>query len=305
MEEYSVKVTDKKGSIVFENFDEIKAALAEQMNIYNSLEITEEGKQEAKKDVATLRKIKKAIDDRRKEIKNSFMDPYTDFEKQVKELTALIDAPIAMISGNLDAFEQKRIAEKKQHIVDLWNDNIKIPGADISVFYNPAWENSTTTDASIKNDISQYNITYESNLNVLKSFEDVGEVEIEKATKIFVSSKLDITKAVAEINHFREAKKMMEEQQRRDEERRAEQERLRAEREAEQEKLRIEREAEQERLNAEREKEMLERESETPEVIIPDPVSKETHIFSMKLSSDEYEMVMDFLIANGLESEEI
>ena len=55
MNDYNVKVSYKQADIVFENFEEIKAALAEQMEVYNTLEITEDGKQTAKKDVATLR----------------------------------------------------------------------------------------------------------------------------------------------------------------------------------------------------------------------------------------------------------
>lgn len=203
MNDYDVKVSYKQADIVFENFEEIKAALAEQMEVYNSLEITEDGKQTAKKDVATLRKIKKAIEDRRKEIKQTVMEPYNGLEKQVKELTALIDQPINMITSKLDEYEQRRIEEKKLHIVDLWNEIIKVPGANMSVFYDQSWENATTTDASIKSDISALNVKYEAGLQVIRSFEDVGEDELQKAINIFVNSKLDSTPAIMEINHFR------------------------------------------------------------------------------------------------------
>lgn len=235
MNDYNVKVSYKQADIVFENFEEIKAALAEQMEVYNTLEITEDGKQTAKKDVATLRKIRKAIEDRRKEIKQTVMEPYNGLEKQVKELTALIDQPINMITSKLDEYEQKRIEEKKLHIVDLWNEIIKIPGADMTLFYDQSWENATATDASIKSDISALNVKYKAGLQVINSFEDVGEDELKKAVDIFVKSKLDSTPAIMEINHFREHKKMLEEQARREAERKAEEERLKAEREAEKE----------------------------------------------------------------------
>lgn len=165
MKDYSVNVTEKSGEIVFENFDEIKEALAEQMSVYKSLEITEEGKQTAKKDVATLRKIRKAIDDRRKEVKKSFLQPYEQFEAKVKELTGLIDEPVNMISDKLTEFEEKRIAEKKNRINELWKENCKIPGAEISVFCDPSWENATTSESTIISAISEFNIDYETGLN--------------------------------------------------------------------------------------------------------------------------------------------
>ena len=39
--------------------------MAEQMEIYKSLEVTEENKTERKKDIATLRKMIKAVNDKR------------------------------------------------------------------------------------------------------------------------------------------------------------------------------------------------------------------------------------------------
>jgi hypothetical protein len=140
-----------------------------------------------------------------------------------------------MITSKLDKYEQKRIEEKELHIVDLWNEIIKIPGADMALFYDQSWENATTTDASIKSDISALNVKYEAGLRVINSFEDVGEDELKKAVDIFVKNKLDSTLAIMEINHFREHKEMLEEQARREAERKAEEERLKAKREAEKE----------------------------------------------------------------------
>lgn len=235
MNDYNVKVSYKQADIVFENFEEIKTALEEQMEIYNSLEVTEEGKQAAKKDVATLRKIEKAIEDRRKEIKKEYMKPYNDLEAKVKELIALIDKPVDTISAKTAAFDKKELQKRKDHVKDLWNENIKVPDAKIEYFYDFSWEKVGTSDKSIKSDISALNVKYESGLQVIRSFEDVGEDELKKAVDIFVKSKLDSAPAIMEINHFREHKKMLEEQARREAERKAEEERLKAKREAEKE----------------------------------------------------------------------
>ena len=307
MNELKVAVKYNPGVIVFENFDEIKAVLTEQMDIYKNLEVTDETLKESKKDVATLRKIKKAVEDRRKEIKNEFMDPYTGLEKQVKELTALIDEPIAIITKKSDVFEQRRIEEKRLHIREMWNENIKIPNADISVFYNPSWENVTTTDTSIKSDISQLNVNYKSGVQTLKAFEDVGETEIEQAIKVFVSNKLDLSKAVAEINHFREHKKMMEEQAKRD-----------AEKETERARLEEERRIAQEKANAEREADLIQRESEQAsqecvhDVDIPDfdpafeeTVKAETHLLSITATVDQLQQIYELFARIGVEWEEI
>ena len=49
--------------------------------------------------MASLRKLKKAMNDRRIEIKKTFMAPYTNFEAQVKELDKLIDGTDRLYQG--------------------------------------------------------------------------------------------------------------------------------------------------------------------------------------------------------------
>ena len=105
--------------------------------------------------------------------------PYEQIAK-VKEIIALIDKPVNTISAKTAEFDKKELQKRKDHIKDLWNEIIKIPGADMTLFYDQSWENATTTDASIKSDISALNVKYESGLQVINSFDDVGEDELKK-----------------------------------------------------------------------------------------------------------------------------
>ena len=73
------------------NFDEQKSALAQSMELYKNAKFSEEYKTQAKGELATLRKIRKAMDDRRKEVKKEWMGPYEEFESKAKELLQLID----------------------------------------------------------------------------------------------------------------------------------------------------------------------------------------------------------------------
>ncbi|PWE85060.1 DUF1351 domain-containing protein [Agathobacter rectalis] len=103
-----VQIERSNGAISF-NFEDIKEALAAELELYKNLVFTEETKTDAKKTVAELRKLKKQINDKRIEVKKLYMQPYTDFEAKVKELDKLINEPITFISEQIDAFEQKRI----------------------------------------------------------------------------------------------------------------------------------------------------------------------------------------------------
>lgn len=136
------------------NFAELKAELTERLDHYNHLVITEDGIKEGKADRAKLNKLKNAIEARRKEIKNACMAPYTAFEVQVKEITALIDKPIAAIDNQLAAYEEQRKAEKKVVIEAVWHDYLaenKVPdGIALSSIYDPKWLNATVSIEAIK-----------------------------------------------------------------------------------------------------------------------------------------------------------
>lgn len=69
MEELKIIALPQLGSIQF-NGEELKAGLAGQMEVYKELPVSAENKADRKKDIATLHKMKKTVDDRRKEVKS-------------------------------------------------------------------------------------------------------------------------------------------------------------------------------------------------------------------------------------------
>ena len=71
--------------------------------------------------------MKKAIDDKRKEVKNQYMIPYNDFEGKAKELMQIIDQPIGLISQQITEMEERRKAEKKAKIGALYDSLVGIP----------------------------------------------------------------------------------------------------------------------------------------------------------------------------------
>ena len=138
------------------NFEELKAELAERLEYYGSLVVTEDTIKDAKADRANLNKLREAIDKRRKEVKKAYMKPYSDFEAQVKELVDLIDRPILAIDSQLVTFEEKRKEEKllkiEESYAGLVSDTIKdiIP---LERILDPKWLNVTTTMKKIEEEI--------------------------------------------------------------------------------------------------------------------------------------------------------
>lgn len=206
MQEINVLVDQKNGVIGF-NFEEIKEVLKNGLEEYKNMEFTEDSKKEAKATVASLRKLKKSVNDKRLEVKNSFMVPYNNFETQVKELDALIDEPINLINNQIDEFERKRIAEKKTQINEVYASAAgEHPEASellpLSRIYDSRWENATTTKKAIKDAITQQVERVEKDLTTIRSmqseFEDKG-IEKYKAT-------LELSDAITTMNQYQKQK---------------------------------------------------------------------------------------------------
>lgn len=222
MQEINLLVEQKNGSIET-NFEEIKAALAAGLEEYKGMVFTAESQPEAKKTVASLRKLKKAMNDRRIEIKKTFMVPYTNFEAQVKELDKLIDEPINFISGQIEEFERKRVETKKSLICKIYTGIITEHDAvmeylPLDRIYDSRWENTTTTQKAIAEAIAAHVEHVEKDLATIRTmeseFEDKGLAKY-KAT-------LELSDAIGIMKQYQKQKEEILWRQAEEEQRKAE-----------------------------------------------------------------------------------
>ena len=221
MQEINLLVEQKNGSIET-NSEEIKAALAAKMEEYKGMVFTAESQPEAKRTVASLRKLKKAMSDRRIEIKKTFMAPYTNFEAQVKELDKLIDEPIDFISGQIEEFERRRVEAKKAMICEIYTGIMTEHGTvmeylPLDRIYDSRWENSTTTQKAITEAITAHVEHVEKDLDTIRAmeseFEDKGLAKY-KAT-------LELSDAIATMNQYQKQKEEILRRQAEEEQRKA------------------------------------------------------------------------------------
>lgn len=106
------------------NKEELEAAVRAKIAGYENVVYTEENIKAAKNDRAEMNKLIKAIEERRKQVKNIINEPYAVFEAELKEITALINEPVALIDQQVKAFEEKQKKEKKAAIKATYDENI-------------------------------------------------------------------------------------------------------------------------------------------------------------------------------------
>lgn len=292
-------VVKQKLGVITSNFEDIKKAATDKAAEYKGIVVTKDTTKDAKADIAELRRYQKDINERKKEVKDSYMQPYDEFEKQCKEVIGILEVPIDLMDKQVKEFEQTQRDERKAAIKDYFDN--KIGDIDFISFddvFVLTWiSNMSTTMKSIKAEIDGRINTVKQDLDAIKAFG--SEVE-EKAISAYKTSK-KLADAITIINDYQkqkaailaqeEARRKAEEERKREEEIRLKQEEDRRAREAEERRIReeerkkqeeIERVRAEERAKVQKElaekqaKENKEREEKEQVVKEPEPLPFET-----------------------------
>jgi len=201
--ENMVTVSQEAG-IIKCDFESVKKRLNQRLDEYKDAIFTEDSKGFAKKEVASLRKEKKAFADRIREVKTAYMEPYNRFEKQAKELLALYDGPIDLIDGQVKDFDEKRKEEKRELIRRTYEETVEGFEDYITLeeIYNPKWENITFPVKDIRQEI------YDTAMSVKLAVEAITSMKSEaqeEALSIYRKS-FSLPDAITHINKYEQQK---------------------------------------------------------------------------------------------------
>lgn len=300
MKELQINVALEKG-IITTNFSALKTNISEQMQVYKELEVTEVNKTERKKDVATLRKMKKAVNDKKISVKEEFMKPYMEFDTKVKELLAVIDEPITLIDNQVKELEDKQRETKKLQIKQLFDvafadlkDNVSLER-----IYDDKWLNATVTLKQVKEDLSTKSAEIRQAATLIK---EMQSDKSEYALTMYYDT-LDLASAMSYINRYeqqkREIEKKLEEDRKREQERELERERERV-REEERQRIREEERIKQE-AKQEGRQEVIEEQQEALSVKHTLPAANNTTAqYTVVATEDELQQVEMYMDSIGV-----
>lgn len=228
MNELQVNVKQTPGVIVW-NFEELKTALTAQMEEYKNTVYTEESISDASKDLAKLRKLRTAVNDRKIEIKKKCLEPFAPIDEQAKELMKLIDEPIALISTNVSTYENKRKEQRRTSIVKQMKETFSdFPEAVakklMQITYDSRWENKTAKPHDWSDSIQKAHDDTKSALQIIENVDPDFKDEVMKK----YLQDLSVTDALRHAQYLQHQKEVVlerERQLRETELRRAEEER--------------------------------------------------------------------------------
>lgn len=262
MNELSLVINQNPGSIDI-NFDALEEQLDKKLSEYKGAVFTESSKAIAKAEVASLRKLKKDIEDSRKAVKKKWMEPYEQFEKKMKSLAVKVDEPINAINEQVQAFEEKRRQEKRELIRNLYEDTVADyedcrDYVSLDKLYDSKWENASVSAKSIKKDMMERMSGIQTAVSSIKAMHS----DKEEDALVLYKRTLDLNRALQMISVYEQNKA---EALKREEERRKQEEERRIQAEIERAKM-----AEREAIC--REEHIRKEEQEKAEEFIPVPV---------------------------------
>lgn len=266
------------------NHEEIKAEVTQKVELYKTLVYTDDQVISAKADKAKLNKFVMALEDKRKEIKRKYLEPYEIFEKQLKDIIAIVNEPIALIDAQIKAFDEEKKNKKAAAIKEYWDElNVgEIPTYE--QIFNEKWLNASMSMSSIKKEIK-------ARLDEVKSAMEIldGLNEYAFEAKDVYKKTLDIALAVAEANRLTELNK-----------RKAEEEKVKAELKAQEKAKKAEEEAAKVLANTFQEKENVKASEEKQETSDLDEPLREWIGFEAYLSIEEAKKVAAYFNLNNI-----
>jgi hypothetical protein len=169
-----------QGSLVFHDYERIKEEAEKLAEQIKTVEVNEENVKESKKLLAVVNKRLKELEDTRIGIKKTLLEPYQEFEEQVKEIVGIVKEADAEVREQVKLLEEFDRIEKEDAIKEIWEKRISkyslgslIPFDD---FANPKHFNKSTSIDSVEKEMIEFLEHTQKDINVIKTMDNNKEI---------------------------------------------------------------------------------------------------------------------------------
>ena len=141
-----VLAEQEPGVVLFHNYEALKSELERGLAYYNSFEYSVENIDIAMTNRDELKKVKKLLEEKKKEIETAYTAPYVDVEEKLTELIDMVKIPFKIADDFIKSAEKEAkryeilaFAKKKAEALGEYADKI----IESPAFFNPKWLNAT------------------------------------------------------------------------------------------------------------------------------------------------------------------
>ena len=191
------------------NFEELKNELTEKLETYQGLVYTDEQIPEAKSDLASLRKLKKVLNDERIRREREYMKPFAEFKAQVNEIISLIDTPIQLIDKQVSEYTEMKKQQKLEEIEKALSESGLTPAVHFDLVFDPKWLNASVSMKAIQAEIAMKKKQFDQDQEIL---ETLTEFKFEAQLKY--QQTFDLRDALFEVETLKRKEELRKEWER-------------------------------------------------------------------------------------------
>lgn len=139
------------------NYEELKAELVNRVGKYEAAVYDDDQIAQAKKDRASLNRLKKTMNDERIRLEREYMEPFQDFKSKITELCRMVERPVAIIDSQIKAYEEKQKAEKLEKVQAIFEGfgEAAPEWLTLDQIMDAKWLNASASEAQIKKEMGE------------------------------------------------------------------------------------------------------------------------------------------------------
>lgn len=188
----------------------LKQAVDQVCKTYSGLVVTADSYKQDKKTAAELNKLKKALNDRKIEIKKQATKEVDQFADEVKAMTSELDGVVSQIRVGINAYDEKAKAERtesiKRRIADLCSE-AHVSADDIE--WNPSWANKSSTwpkiEPEVKAQIVALQTKYSQYVESVKAVTNrAAELDLPESHWVEMLKYSPLSDVLSQMSHYKE-----------------------------------------------------------------------------------------------------
>lgn len=188
----------------------LKQAVDQVCKTYSGLVVTADSYKQDKKTAAELNKLKKALNDRKIEIKKQATKEVDQFADEVKAMTSELDGVVSQIRAGINAYDEKAKAERtesiKRRIADLCSE-AHVSADDIE--WNPSWANKSSTwpkiEPEVKAQIVALQTKYSQYVESVKAVTNrAAELDLPESHWVEMLKYSPLSDVLSQMGHYKE-----------------------------------------------------------------------------------------------------
>jgi hypothetical protein len=174
------QISLQQGNINFPEYTQLKTQAQQLAEWISNIEVSANNVKENKKLLAAVNKSVNELETRRKAIKACMLEPYLQFEEQVKEIVNIVKDADEVVRQQVKALEEKERIEKKEVLEHLFNKRIShYSFRDLFTFADflkPQHLNKTASIDSVEKEIIAFLSKIAADLKAIESMPDAKDV---------------------------------------------------------------------------------------------------------------------------------